>query len=274
LAIELNKRLNDYIQNTLQSLPDSDVRKKYIKSIQALSNLIKLFEYPQDTVGFTGNHDIFTQYLTPSGPFIQHVEKGVMNYMRVGYESDTEYRKLSEFAGKKGLTISKPMISYTGQITVDGVTFSYVDPGKPFVLVSDLSTANPDWLKSAFLENLNKAGKAVAESMGPGNSSEIDQRFAFNFKGGYFAENIPEEFRRIKIVYIVPPTATVKDYCEDILKALTEGRAPTIGNDFDIFRILAIQEKDAEGKEGLEKYVFYNLTRPKGKDGKPLTSGS
>ena len=60
----------------------------------------------------------------------------------------------------------------------------------------------------------------------------------------YYAESLIPENRRIKLVYVIPPTATTKEYAETLIERLNNPTSDTIrpiGNDFTPFRILALQ---------------------------------
>lgn len=197
----------------------------------------------------------FQKLVKPTGPYLDTHEKGT-NYGKTGYASDTKadmIYNLDELVQVPGLVVSEPLISYTGVRQNGQVGLKFVDPGKPFVLVSD-----GDVNKDTIIAEFNGQMDAVIESF----KSEPGKKIILNAKGeDFYDDKIDIQNRRIKVVYIVPPKAPIKEYLKNLVAKLQKQNPEPIGNDFDPFRLfLAAQELVGKVPEGnLKKALIGHL---------------
>lgn len=217
---------------------------------QVLASIIKLYNTSPNTIIFNKEGFQLSDYVQASGPFLNMKDKGKTNYAVEGFEtredSAIEYTDITDFAKDSGLVISKPMISFEGfKIVGNNIRIDYAQPGRPFVLVSD----DPNVTQSNIMDMyygtstapgiLDKIGDVVeANSKTQGNAWE------------YYSDGYKPEHRRIKVVYVNPPVASIEEFAQNLInitkskdKTTTgegEAKVKPIGNLFTTARILAI----------------------------------
>ena len=245
-----NKKSNQreaIIKNSLIKAIEADP-----KLPQVLASIIKLYNTSPNTIIFNKEGFQLSDYVQASGPFLNMKDKGKTNYAVEGFEtredSAIEYTDITDFAKDSGLTISKPLISIEGfKIVGNNIRVDYAQPGRPFVLVSDdpnVTQANivdMYYGTSTIPGILDKIGDIVeANSKTQGNAWE------------YYSDGYKPEHRRIKVVYVNPPTASIEEFAETLINKTkkdntsasngNETNVKPIGNLFTVARILAVPE--------------------------------
>lgn len=243
-----NKKSNQreaIIKNSLIRAIEADS-----KLPQVLASIIKLYNTSPNTIIFNKEGFQLSDYVQASGPFLNMKDKGKTNYAVEGFEtredSAIEYTDITDFAKDSGLVISKPMISFEGfKIVGNNIRIDYAQPGRPFVLVSDDPSVTQDnivekYYGTSTMEGiLDKIGDVVeSNSKTQGNAWE------------YYSDGYTPEHRRIKVVYINPPVASIEEFAQNLInitkskdKTTTgegEAKVKPIGNLFTTARILAI----------------------------------
>lgn len=238
----LEIRRQKMILERLEKASDITDSSKYIPGAQTLAAIVGLYTTLPGYVIYATEGTTLTRDLQASGPHLNSRQKGRSNYENAGFESDKgikEYREIQEFANDQGLTISPVYANFQeggGIKTVGDIQFQWVEPGKPFILMTDRTDLSPEQLAEAYEEQLDEVCKKLAEGA-PEGTTMLDPN-------DYYAESLIPENRRIKLVYVIPPTATTKEYAETLIERLNNPTSDTIrpiGNDFTPFRILALQ---------------------------------
>lgn len=245
-----NKKSNQreaIIKNSLIRAIEADP-----KLPQVLASIIKLYNTSPNTIIFNKEGFQLSDYVQASGPFLNMKDKGKTNYAVEGFEtredSAIEYTDITDFAKDSGLTISKPLISIEGfKIVGNNIRVDYAQPGRPFVLVSDDPNVTQANIVDMYYGTsttpgiLDKIGDVVeSNSKTQGNAWE------------YYSDGYKPEHRRIKVVYVNPPTASVEEFAETLINKTkkdntsasngSETNVKPIGNLFTVARILAIPE--------------------------------
>ena len=246
-----NKKSNQreaIIKNSLIRAIEADP-----KLPQVLASIIKLYNTSPNTIIFNKEGFQLSDYVEASGPFLNMKDKGKTNYAVEGFEtredSAIEYTDITDFAKDSGLVISKPMISFEGfKIVGNNIRVDYAQPGRPFVLVSD----DPN------VTQTNIVGKYFGTSTELGILDKIGDVIESNSKTHqgnaweYYSDGYNPEHRRIKVVYVNPPTASIEEFAETLINKTkkdntsasngNETNVKPIGNLFTVARILAVPE--------------------------------
>ena len=256
---KIDTEVNDEIAkgNKKSNQREAIIKNSLIKAIEAdpklpqvIASIIKLYNTSPNTIIFNKEGFQLSDYVQASGPFLNMKDKGKTNYAVEGFEtredSAIEYTDITNFAKDSGLVISKPMISFEGfKIVGNNIRIDYAQPGRPFVLVSDDPNVTQDnivekYYGTSTMEGiLDKIGDVVeSNSKTQGNAWE------------YYSDGYKPEHRRIKVVYVNPPVASIEEFAQNLInitkskdKTTTgEGEATVkpIGNLFTTARILAI----------------------------------
>lgn len=185
---------------------------------QELVDLFKLYTFTDAGIFYIDNPQwtpvqdlqlVGPQFITDRG-YYQEAPGLLMNDTT---NPEAEWQTLSEFAKNPQCSMTKKvMISMDGRL--DGIDKQVVNPGHPFVLVS-------------FNRNLN-------------TDEKIMRQFAEQQRN-------PSARQEVKLMYVLPPKATIGQYLENLHKILTkEQGVENIGNLFTSYKLLQklIQSED------------------------------
>ena len=163
--------------------------------------------------------------LKSQGPTITNKLKGYDYEYNSELKFDGKWITLDELSKIPGRSISKVKISPKGIYSFSGKSVNFVKPGHPYVLIGD-----DIMLRDAQLEE-------------------------------YYYKQLEDETieKKVKLVYVVPPKASIKDYFDNLLNIVSGNKnsIKRIGNDFTAYRIVKLLFSQP-GFEGSE--LNYNTT--------------
>ena len=256
----LNAFINELSQHTDPKSPT------YIKGARTLLRLGLLWtkQSPYTAVilnspNVMGSNWVPMQSFAPTGMLLDAKSKGSVGVIQSIQETN-KYRKATGFAtqeqeeGKKknkswfvptevyaknkGLVMSPYNISHRGIYEVDNIAVHFAKRGVPFVLYTDLDEIPPENLADAYLEQIKDYIQYLKAS-----GISLPTNEAFDLTAVPF-QRIPPQFKRIKLMYIVPPLASVEDFIKNEMRILNGDEKneeySAIGVNFDLHRILSI----------------------------------
>lgn len=217
-----SQMFNDFNQLLKQNVPLYDIAlqliDKYDKQpqYQELVDLFKLFTFTDGAVFYVDDPQwtpakdlqlVGPQFVTDKG-YYQVVPGLSMNDTT---NPEAEWISVSEFTKNPQCYVTKNvMVSMTGY--VDGIDVPIVNAGHPFVLVS-------------FNRDLNTDDKVMRQY--------IEQ------------QRNPSARTEVKLMYVLPPKATIEEYLDNVYKILTKSQdIKAIGNLFTSYKLLKVLMQD------------------------------
>lgn len=200
------------------SAPMFDKFNELIKFIQAnpsieggnaLVNFLKVYTFNSNGVFYMEDANwTLANNLKSQGPTITNALKGSDYEYNDHLKYNGKWITLDELSKVPGTSISKVKLSPKGVYSFGNKTVNFAKPGHPFVLVS-----NDIMLSGAELEN-------------------------------YYYRQLEDSSleKKVKLVYVVPPKASVKEYFDNLLSIVSgdKNSIKRIGNDFTAYRIIKI----------------------------------
>lgn len=198
-----------------------------IEGGQSLIDFLKVYMFNSNGVFFIDNPEwTLANALNAQGPSMTNRTKGM------DYEQDTklvydgQWITLNELTKVPGLSVSKVKLSPKGVYTFNGKSVNFAKPGHPYILVSTDIAVKGSMLEEQYYKQLE--------------------------------DNTLE--KKVKLVYVVPPKASIRDYFDNLLNIMSNNKnsVKRIGNDFTAYRILKILTAQPGFKESKE--MNYNMT--------------
>lgn len=201
-----------------------------IEGGSALVNFLKVYTFNSNGIFYIeDNNWTLAGGLKSQGPTITNVLKGMDYEYNGNLKYEGKWITLDELSKVPGMTISKVKLSPKGVYTFGGKTINFAKPGHPFVFVS-----NDIMLQGSDLET-------------------------------YYYKQLEDGSveKKVKLVYVVPPKASVKEYFDNLLSIVSgdKNSIKRIGNDFTAYRIINILSAQPEFEKS---DLNYNTTAYEG----------
>lgn len=197
-----------------------------IEGGNALINFLKVYTFNSNGVFYVEDANwTLAGGLKSQGPTVTNIVKGIDYEYNGNLKYEGKWITLDELSKVPGTTISKVKLSPKGVYTFGGRTVNFAKPGHPFVFVSNDIMLRGSDLETYYYKQLE--------------DSSIE--------------------KKVKLVYVVPPKASVKEYFDNLLSIVSgdKNSIKRIGNDFTAYRIVKI----LSAQPGFEKSdLNYNTT--------------
>ena len=138
-----------------------------------------------------------------------------------------EWITLDEYKNNPQITMTDVLVSTSGTVVNDGNSYNVAKKGHPFVLISfDKTLSSPQRIVDYYIQQETE-------------------------------KDIP---KKVQLVYVLPPKATIQEYIENLKKILNkEGNVQPIGNLFTSYKLLKILTKDPRFTEKLSENLVPKL---------------
>ena len=232
-----------------------------------------------DTKNGLGEDWVPGKTLIPTGAILDVKAKGYRegaitqnSYLVEGYDTQkldegkdkdkSWFVPISTFSNDYGLVISRPSTSITGALQVGDHAIHYAKKGSPFILYTDDTNIDPDQMENLYIKQIYDYVDYLEKNHRIASKEGLDlTQIAI--------QDIPIQFKRIKLAYVVPPIASIRDYLKQEIAVLTKAEVgeddiakDAIGMCFDTFRLLSAPGvmselfKPGEGADGFTKATY------------------
>ena len=200
-TIAVGKKDHDY--QVSKALQQELRTRRDLPGAEVLDKLIEVYNFTNNAVFYLGDADwTLAKNFTTTGPILTRGLRG-NQYKVGGFEYKGDWITLDQFVNESTKSVSDVYVSSSGIYTsADGVNHE-IKKGYPFVLVSDRGIAKNN-LASEYMRQLENP-------------------------------TIP---KRVKLYYIIPPRATVREYFDNIRLIKEKKTHDNIGNLLTNYRIL------------------------------------
>ena len=215
------KSIREKYDEISRSNPDMSLNNKFkelikfirdnptIEGGKAMENLLRVFNFTSNGIFYIRDNSwTLAKDFKSQGLSIVNKSKGFDYEYNSEVKYDGTWVTLDEFAKTPGISISKVKLSPKGIYNAGNKAIKFAKPGHAFVLMSD-----DVMLKDTQLED-------------------------------YFYKQLEDDTieKKVKLVYLVPPRASVKSYFDNLLNIISNNKSSIkrIGDDLTAYRILNI----------------------------------